>query len=288
MSKVARCTLVTVIALLGVIAPARADDGSRTASNATEELARQAVRRGFAAFARRDAEAALAEYRKATELVPTANLPYRYAAEALVELERYEEAITSYERYLALKPDVSDAPEIRVRIEAAREKRKGTVRVVSSPAGALVFVDGTAVSGIRTPAMLDLQRGVHSIVLKLPAHQNVTLTPRVLGGDSQDLSCTLPVLAGMSVSSHRTSSLAGGALLAGGLALTAVTFAVDAFVLRPMIADFDAQRSTGNSEALDTQRNAATMQAILLGSYIASAVLSLAGTVLLAWPKHAR
>src|SRR5262249_10283078 len=116
-----------------VTAPARADDKSE---------AREAVKRGLQAFSRGDAQAAIAEYELAQRIVPDANLPYRYSAEAYARLERWPEAIKNFERYLALKPDVSDADEVRARIEEIRSKHiDGTVRLSSDPTGADVFVD---------------------------------------------------------------------------------------------------------------------------------------------------
>jgi tetratricopeptide (TPR) repeat protein len=101
-----------------------------------EGEAKAAMKRGMAAFARRDAEAALAEYKKAQKLVPDANLPHRYAAEALVELERYEEAVQEYETYLRIKPDVSDAAEVQKRMDHARARIDGMIDLSSSPPGA--------------------------------------------------------------------------------------------------------------------------------------------------------
>src|SRR5687768_14588187 len=145
------------------------------------------MKRGLAAFAKRDAETALAEYRKAETLVPDANLPHRYAAEALVELERYEEAIKEYEQYLAIKPDVSDAGEVRARIEGAREKIDGTINLTSSPAGADVFIDGAPQrAGVTPLAGLKVRRGQHTIVVRL-AGKDIVLTPSVKGGATMAL-----------------------------------------------------------------------------------------------------
>src|SRR4051812_14273612 len=141
------------------------------------------MKRGMAAFSRRDAEAALTEYKKAQRLVPDANLPHRYAAEALVELERYEEALREYEAYLRIKPDVSDAGEVRQRMDTVRAKLDAFVDITSSPAGASVFVDGSSTkAGVTPVTALRLRRGSHTIVAQLPGRQDVVLSPVVRSG----------------------------------------------------------------------------------------------------------
>jgi tetratricopeptide (TPR) repeat protein len=82
--------------------------------------AQQAMERGIEARTRGELTLAVAEYRRAASLVPDANLPHRYAAEALVELGRREEAIASYETYLRIRPNVQDAPDVRARLTELR------------------------------------------------------------------------------------------------------------------------------------------------------------------------
>ncbi len=83
--------------------------------------ATRSMEQGVDAAARGDHESALSSYRHAALLVPHANLPHRYAGESLAALGRRAEAIASYERYLAIKPDVSDRAEIESRIAALGE-----------------------------------------------------------------------------------------------------------------------------------------------------------------------
>ncbi|NOU30499.1 MAG: tetratricopeptide repeat protein, partial [Polyangiaceae bacterium] len=113
---------MAALVVLASAAPAAADGDAPTDSAARENEARQAMQRGINLYGRGDAQGALAEYERAKALVPDANLPYRYAAEALLTLGRTSEAIANLEGYLKQNPNVSDAEAVRSRIDALREK----------------------------------------------------------------------------------------------------------------------------------------------------------------------
>ncbi len=266
------------------------------AESDAEVEARAAMKRGLAAFAKRDAETALAEYRKAEQLVPDANLPHRYAAEALVELERFEEAISEYEEYLRIKPDVSDAGEVRARIEAAREKIDGTINLTSSPAGADVFIDGaTQRAGVTPLAALKLHRGQHTIVVRLAGRKDVVLTPVVKGGTTTALAADFGSLGEAQPKSadaepdkrepQSSGKNLGWVVLGAGVAVLAGSFIVDAFVLRAMHDDFERQRKEGDPSALDTKNRVSALQTGLLAGYITGAVATAIGGAILLWPR---
>lgn len=264
------------------------------AAPSADDEARAAIKRGLAAYARHEPDNALAEFKRASELVPDANQPHRYAAEALVELERYEEAIDEYQRYLAIKPDVSDADEIKKRIEETRAKLTGTVTITSSPAGASVFVDNAASPAGTTPlAGLKLARGPHTLTVRLAGKKDVILSPVVRGGTNVALACdfTEPGSASKTPEAPpappppKGKSPAGWIVLGAGAAIGLGTFAVDAFVLKPKVDDFDAQRNAGDPAALDTQSTIATTKTLLLIGYGVSIVTMIVGTTILLWPS---
>lgn len=258
-----------------------------------DDEARVAIKRGIAAFARHEPEAALAEFKRASELVPDANQPHRYAAEALVELERYEEAIDEYQRYLAIKPDVSDADDIKKRIEETRAKLTGSVTITSSPAGASVFVDNASAPAGTTPlAGLKLSRGPHTLTVRLAGKKDVVLSPVVRGGTNVALACDFTELgpgskapAAPAPPPPRGKSPVGWIVLGAGAAIGLGTFAADAFVLKPKVDDFDAQRTAGDPAARDTQTSIATTKTILLVGYGVSIVTMIVGTTILLWPS---
>ena len=94
--------------------------GARVAHADDAEAARAAMRRGMTALDRGDASAALEEYALAKRLVPAANAPFYYSAEALVRLGRWREAVENLEQYLGKDEKVSDADRVRERIAKLR------------------------------------------------------------------------------------------------------------------------------------------------------------------------
>jgi tetratricopeptide (TPR) repeat protein len=264
-------------------------------SPSDEAEAKAAMKRGLSAFARRDVETALAEYKKASKLVPDANLPHRYAAEALVELERYEEAIQEYETYLRIKPDVSDAAQIRQRMEIARSKIDGTLDLTSSPIGATVFVDGNSTKvGVTPMSGLKLKRGPHTILFQLSGRKDVTLSPVVRGGEQSSLTADFGD-AGASgktvrdtpkpVESSKGAPTLGWIALGAGAALAGTALVLDLVVLPSSFDSFEDKRrrddpSTGKS--LSTIR---TLQVATVIGYAAGGVLAATGVTILLWPR---
>jgi tetratricopeptide (TPR) repeat protein len=253
-----------------------------------EDEARAAMRRGLAAFARRDAETALVEYKKAIALVPDANLPHRYAAEALTELERYEDAIAEYEKYLAIKPDVSDANDVRARIETVRRKISGSVALTSSPGGADVFVDdGPTRAGVTPIAKLELRRGPHKIVVKLAGRKDVVLTPTVKGGETLALACDFaePSASQLLREEPRSRPVIGWIFLGAGATVLATSAILDATVLSSAYDDWNNKRKAGDPGALDKKHEVTTLQIAIGSGYIVGAVAAIVGGTILLWPR---
>jgi tetratricopeptide (TPR) repeat protein len=255
--------------------------------------AREAVRRGLQAFARGDALAALAEYETAQRLVPDANLPYRYAAEAYVRLERWPEAIKSFERYLALKPDVSDADEVRARLAELRAKYlDATVRLTSDPARADVFVDGSATAALATPATLTLRPGRHHFVFRASAHKDTALDLDVVGGQANDARVTLAPDAAPPPAPPppRTPPLRtiGWITLGAGGAVLLTAALLDAIVLGKTIDDFRAAAQAGDPSAEDKKRSADTQRLVYGVTYAVGGALVVTGVVLLLWPQRSK
>jgi tetratricopeptide (TPR) repeat protein len=269
---------------------------AQVSPNEAETEAKAAMKRGLAAFARRDAEAALAEYRKAQRLVPDANLPHRYAAEALVELERYEEAIQEYDTYLRIKPDVSDAAEIRRRMESARAKIDGTIELSSSPPGASVFVDGNAtMAGITPLKGLKLRRGPHTIVLQLSGRRDVGLSPVVRGGEALALAANfaepLPAAAvphdapPRPAETSKTRTTLGWIALGAGGAVLGAALVVDTVVLSSKLDAFEEKRRVDDPTAGEALSDAKSLQIGAIVGYAAGASLAATGLVLVLWPR---
>jgi len=112
-------SIVLSLALLVFATAASAPRGTDRADATDTEIAEaeRSMEQGVAAAEQGDHERALRYYERAATLVPKANLPHRYAGDSLRALNRQAEAKAAYERYLSIKPEVSDA-------EAVREKMR--------------------------------------------------------------------------------------------------------------------------------------------------------------------
>jgi tetratricopeptide (TPR) repeat protein len=276
--------LARFFALGLALGPAIEATEARAEGDNAEVEAKAAMKRGINAFARHDAEAALAEYKKAEKLVPDANVPHRYAAEALVELDRYEEAIQEYETYLRIKPDVSDASEVRQRMESARAKIDGTVDVRSSPSGAAVFVDGSSTKAGTTPLTgLRLHQGSHTIVLSLPDRKDVVLSPLVRSGETVALAANFADRA----EAGRPSRLktVGWITLGAGAALFATAVVVDTLVLSSAFDTFEDKRRVDDPSASDALAHAKHLQVVTVVGYLAGGALAATGLALVLWPR---
>lgn len=291
--------VVVLAAAVSLVAARRADAKPPATSSVTppddaEEQARALVRRGLAAFARGEPGAALADYQEASRLVPDANLPYRYAAEALVSLGRYEEAIASYEKYLAIRPDVSDADSVRARIAEVKKKMSGEVSIRSRPAGALVLVDDAEEPAGKTPvASLVLPRGPHTFLLRLDGHRDVRLQARLEGGTQVALEADLapsPAPAPAEPARPRSTwTRRSTGLVVGGIgaAVLGTGFVLDATWVGARVDAFeDARMNAPAEDARVRQDEARTAQTIAVTTIVVGAVALAVGATLALWPRE--
>jgi tetratricopeptide (TPR) repeat protein len=171
--------------------PARSD--TSPPSPRAQADAQKAMERGLEAKQKGDLEEALLQYRRAAALVPEANLPHRYAGDALVELGRFREAIESYETYLRIKPGVQDGPALRQRIDELRARHlEGTLDIECTPEGAQVLIDGDPTPvGVTPVRALRLPPGLHKIGVRADGHREGTFSSQVVAGSSRTLQCAL-------------------------------------------------------------------------------------------------
>lgn len=98
-------------------------------------------------------------------------------AECQVQLLDIKAAIATLEKYLA-DPTPTDKPEVEQRLAAVR-KELASVEITSVPEGAGVMLGGS-VTGLVTPATIELNPGDHEVVLNLddwePLLKSITLT----------------------------------------------------------------------------------------------------------------
>lgn len=257
-------------------AVASADEPADSASREAE--ARQAMQRGINLYGRGDAQGALAEYERAKALVPDANLPYRYAAEALLALGRTAEAIANLEGYLKQNPNVSDAEAVRSKIAALREKlAPGHVRVRASAAGAKVRVDGGPPQNL--PADLELSPGPHTLSAEHPAFRPSERMVMVVGGKSIDVLVTLEAAPAPPPPARDPSPwpTVGVVAAAAGGAVIGTAVVLDLSVLRARFDDVEHAAARSDPGLVAYQDDARTTRTAVQITYVVGIGLVAAG-----------
>ncbi|HSO31953.1 MAG TPA: hypothetical protein VLT33_05540 [Labilithrix sp.] len=288
-ARTALWAAAATVAVAAWSAPARADD---------EEDARAAMMRGVAAFGRGQAEAALGEYETAKKLAPRANAPYRYAAEALVALGRYPEAVDNLEAYLRKNPSVSDAGEVREKIARLKaDFYPARLRIDVDAPGATVRIDDQAKG---PPGLLEIAPGRHRIEVRAPGRASAAQDVVLVGDRDATLSFTLrpeeeappiaPPVAAPVVTYAPTPwpTLGWIGVGVGGAALVTGVI-LDVAVLGPKVDDYRAAAASGDVAARDLRDSASALQTATLVTYVAGGVIGAGGAALLLFaPKESR
>jgi tetratricopeptide (TPR) repeat protein len=263
-------------------------------TDAQRAEAQAAMERGIGAATAGDPAAALTEYARAAELVPDANLPHRYAGEALESLARFSEAVESYELYLKKNPHVKDAAMIEARIRRLRAKHlDAEISITCRPMPGDLYLDDGAEKIGRTPiAALAVRAGDHRFRIRRPGYEDATYELRLAAGSSVAIPCELkperiehpdarPAREPMTSGDPRKTwgfiaVGAGATLLAGSLIL-------DLTWLQSTLDDFHAAAASGDGTARGLEQRAHTLQTTLVLTYVTGAALAATGAGLLLW-----
>lgn len=155
--------------LLSAAAVARGDSGAEP-DDATVR-ARKLYAQGAEAFAAQRNADAIAYFRRAAALVPSAKLTYNIGL-AYEEMGDASRALIQYRDFLRQEPDGERRGEVEGRIGVLERRLAETglqqLAVTSAPPGATVHVGGQAV-GV-TPWAGELAPGQHEVELTLPGH----------------------------------------------------------------------------------------------------------------------
>ncbi len=152
------------------------------------ERAREAYARGQEAFRAGEFEASVAAFREAYEAVPNP-VVLLGLAEAQERGGDVPGAIETLERYLAERTDAPDAAQVEERIAGLRA-RPATVVITSTPAGAVITVDGDPQEQV-TPAEIEVPPGEHVVALTLQDYEPASETVEVAPGGRQEVELTL-------------------------------------------------------------------------------------------------
>jgi hypothetical protein len=105
-------------------------------------------------------------------------------AECQFQMLDVKSAIATLEKYLA-DPGPTDKPEMEKRLATIR-KALASVEVSSEPAGAGLLVDGS-VTGLITPASVDLNPGNHEVTLNLDGYEPLVKSVTLANGEQGKL-----------------------------------------------------------------------------------------------------
>jgi hypothetical protein len=161
----------------------------RKITGADKRKAKASFEHGVERQKAEDYAAALDDFQQANQLIPTAQAQYRIGF-LLDKLGKNAEAVEAYKAFLDFPPpekmaEQKTAAEARLKILAV-----GRVRITSSPAGAIVTVDGKEAPNA-TPLGLLLRPGDHRIEFALAGHDPETQTLTVKGGTEVEVNVTL-------------------------------------------------------------------------------------------------
>lgn len=254
-----------------------------SASASDEDAARGEMRRGLDALAREELALALEAFERASKLAPSANAPLFYAAETLVRLGRFRDAVTSYEAYLAVDPSVSDAEAVRQKISSLRADHfPARLRVRANVPDALLDVDGTRQQGLE----VELDPGPHALVVRTRAGEVSTRFVRLRGDEDFEEAfvfvdrarpASRPAMPLSNSEPLRTTGWVVGGVGAAGLF---ASFLVDALVLGPTISDYRAASARGEVSARSLREAADHERTGVIIGYSAAGLLVVGGALL--------
>ena len=207
-----------------------------------------------------------------------------YLGHSYRNLDRYDDAIRTYRRYLDLDPDAPDRGKIERYIAEMEEKSRAlvpTVSIETEPPGAAVHLDAldTPVLGM-TPHTAQIPAGAHQIFVVLDGFETHRFDVELDPGDDETLKATLVpipvvveippddeppidpevVVIQIPEADDDTNRIAGWVLLGSGavLAGVGVVFQVDATDLTSQAGDcYDARHSGCTREQDDDLRDRA-------------------------------
>jgi len=180
--------LVGIVAtLMSAAAPAEAQR-RRSANNEQQQKARTAYARGQELFQAEQFEEAKVSFNEAFEAVPNP-VVLLSLAECEVKLNQLPEAVTTLERYLALREDAPDRAQIEAKIATIKET-PATLAISSDTPGAGIKIDG-ADTGQVTPAEVQVAPGAHVVQVAFGTEEGSTQSMTARYGQRHELSVEL-------------------------------------------------------------------------------------------------
>ncbi|UJR86646.1 PEGA domain-containing protein [Sandaracinus amylolyticus] len=217
-SRIARWALaLLVLSMLGAMpgaahaqaAEATAEAGP-TEAGPTEAQRLEAsahFRRGVTLYEEGDYEAAMIEFQRAYDVLPTYNVLFNIGQTQLA-MWHYVAALRAFEAYLEQGGERIDA-ERRAQVEeaiATLRGRTGTIALRVNVDGAEIRVDEEEVGRAPLAEPLPVDVGRHVIEVRAPEHQPWRETITIAGGEAAELDVTLHEIAATVVVEQRSES----------------------------------------------------------------------------------
>ncbi|HET9932399.1 MAG TPA: PEGA domain-containing protein [Polyangiaceae bacterium] len=173
--------------------PALAESGQSSSSQVDQ--ARGHFERGAALFKEGSFDAALAEFKRAYEIVPNYKVLYNIG-QAQIERHDYVAALRAFEDYL--RQGAADIPsERRESVEreiTSLKTRVASLVVRSNVRGAELFVDGVSVGTLPLDSDPLVSAGTRRLTLKKTGYTQLERTVSVAGGDHPEIEMNLEPL----------------------------------------------------------------------------------------------
>ncbi len=291
-----RFRLLVLLALTSVSTAAAAEPAAPAVSASATAEARERFQRGVALYREGSFDAALAEFRRAYELVPNYRVLYNLAQ---VQVERHDSvaALTLFGQYLQQGGSELDA-ERRAQVERDMQALRGRVAdltIESNVAGAQLAIDGVESGTLPLVGPVQVNSGVRQLYLSKPGYQSVSRSLTIAGAQP------LKVVLALQPLDARADSAAAGALASnsaaaknegsqglsapfwisaittGALAGTAVAFGV-VTLNRNHELDDELDQSM-DAAAIDDARHSVKTSAALTDAFIGASIIGAAVTV---------
>ncbi|MBL8611336.1 MAG: PEGA domain-containing protein [Myxococcales bacterium] len=284
-------SFVRVLVAAALLAPsvARAADPPSAEDPQRKEEARGRFNRGVELYQEGDFRGALAEFRRAYELVPSWRISYNIA-QACAEVQDYACALQSFDQYLA-QGGAELAPERRAQVEADVKKlraRIAKVTVRANRADAEIFVDEASFgrTPLRGPALVGA--GKRRISATLPSGQTVAKVIEVAGGDAVEVSLVFPDAqpsappkpAPLRTEAPSRAPIYVGLVATGALAAGATVTGVMSLGAKKDL-DRELDRLPGSPDGIDDARSRARTFALVTDILGGAAVVAAGVTVVL-------
>lgn len=161
-------------------------------TKADRDKAKAAFIRGNEKFDAGDFAGAAEAYKEANETLPAPQAVYKMAL-ALDKAGKGPEAMEAYKQFLDAPPPENMAGQKTSAEARLQELGLGTIKLSSTPAGAMVKVDGQPAAG-PTPLTLSLKPGPHTLEISAPDHEPATRELTVSAASSTEVAVELKAL----------------------------------------------------------------------------------------------